>query len=373
MHDKVSTTVAVIGGGILGVATAAQLARSATDVVLITESELASGASGRSLSWLNSFLKHPPAYHRLRMEGMERYRAFARTHDAEDYLRFDGGIYWPTPGGADVDELVEHLTTVGYPVERLSPAEATARGLGLNEAVLPETGILHTTEDGWVDLPSLIRELSGEFVRDGGVIRTGVGKVTVEVQDGRVSAVVLGDGSRLPVDAVVMATGADVPEAAKAVGTAIEDSTPVAVLVRTKPVDVRLKAVINSPRIAVRPNVGGNLVLDRSWAEEHVVRHGDGTYSVPDEIVAKLLEEASAVLEGTPRLELDSVAMGPKPIPGDGHPVVGELDDVSGYFVAFTHSGATLGLILGELLAQEVLGRRSPLLDAFRPGRFARV
>jgi glycine/D-amino acid oxidase-like deaminating enzyme len=51
--------------------------------------------------------------------------------------------------------------------------------------------------------------------------------------------------------------------------------------------------------------------------------------------------------------------------------VLGALDEVPGYHVAFTHSGATLGLIVGELLADEVVsGEPSPLLAAFRPGRF---
>jgi glycine/D-amino acid oxidase-like deaminating enzyme len=40
--------------------------------------------------------------------------------------------------------------------------------------------------------------------------------------------------------------------------------------------------------------------------------------------------------------------------------------------VAFTHSGATLGLIAGELLADEVVNRRvHPLLQPFLPSRFA--
>ncbi|MCO6003808.1 hypothetical protein NE236_02340 [Actinoallomurus purpureus] len=44
---------------------------------------------------------------------------------------------------------------------------------------------------------------------------------------------------------------------------------------------------------------------------------------------------------------------------------------MTGRHVAFTHSGATLGLIAGELLADEIVtGERSPLLEAFRPGRF---
>src|SRR3712207_7925186 len=50
-------------------------------------------------------------------------------------------------------------------------------------------------------------------------------------------------------------------------------------------------------------------------------------------------------------------------VPGDGEPVLGALAEVSGYHVAFTHSGATLALIAGELLADEIVtGEPSRLL-----------
>jgi glycine/D-amino acid oxidase-like deaminating enzyme len=85
-----------------------------------------------------------------------------------------------------------------------------------------------------------------------------------------------------------------------------------------------------------------------------------------------LLAEASNVLQGNPKLELESYGVGRKPIPGDGDPVFGELQAVPGYFVAFSHSGATLGLIAGELLGYEIAtGARHPMLATFRPERFA--
>ena len=63
--------------------------------------------------------------------------------------------------------------------------------------------------------------------------------------------------------------------------------------------------------------------------------------------------------------------MGPKPVPGDGEPVLGQVDDVAGLYVAFTHSGATLALIVGELLAYEILrGAAHPLLADFSARRF---
>ena len=113
-------------------------------------------------------------------------------------------------------------------------------------------------------------------------------------------------------------------------------------------------------------------MMDSGWSEREVVPREDGSYHVPEHVVPELLHEASAVLAGGPVLAAEACAVGPKPIPGDGQPVLGLVDGISGYHVAFTHSGATLGLIAGELVADEVVsGERNPLLDAFRPSRFA--
>jgi hypothetical protein len=65
-------------------------------------------------------------------------------------------------------------------------------------------------------------------------------------------------------------------------------------------------------------------------------------------------------MEGNPRLEVASVGVGGKPIPGDGEPVIGAVQAIPGYHVAFSHSGATLGLIVGELLAYEVATGAEP-------------
>src|SRR3712207_2822061 len=86
--------VAVLGGGVLGVSTARYLARGGADVVLLTESRLGSGASGRSLSWLNSAGQRSEDYHRLRMIGIDRYRTLACANPGVDWLRFDGGLTW---------------------------------------------------------------------------------------------------------------------------------------------------------------------------------------------------------------------------------------------------------------------------------------
>ena len=94
---------AVVGGGVLGVSTAHQLARAGAEVVLMTEGELTSDASGRSLSWLNSAGVRAEAYHRLRMAGLDRYRTLAAHHRVSDWLRFGGGLSWTTAAECSAD------------------------------------------------------------------------------------------------------------------------------------------------------------------------------------------------------------------------------------------------------------------------------
>jgi glycine/D-amino acid oxidase-like deaminating enzyme len=103
-----------------------------------------------------------------------------------------------------------------------------------------------------------------------------------------------------------------------------------------------------------------------------VTRAADGSYDVPAATVAELLAEASRLLTGDPPLAADRCGIGLKPVPGDGEPVLGRIEDVAGLYVAFTHSGATLGLIAGELLAYEIVrGTAHPMLAGFNARRFA--
>lgn len=216
-----------------------------------------------------------------------------------------------------------------------------------------------------------IRVLLVQFEALGGRLVHNAGKARVLVEGNRARGALLGDGSRIEADAVLLATGHWVPQLLAENGIHLPDQTPIALLVKTKPQAHPLRAVLNTPRVAVRPTPDGAFVLDSAWSEEGIVAGEDGTHTFPAGTTERLLEEASAVLEGRPPLELESYAMGPKPIPADGDPVFGELAEIPGYFVAFSHSGATLGLIAGEMLAREIAtGEPNPMLAPFRAARF---
>jgi len=364
--------VVVIGGGILGASTCAHLARGGADVTLVTAGSLADGASGRSIAWLNSSGDRTPEYHYLRLIALDRYRTWREQHpDSQGYLRFDGALKWAGEGESFRDTFAFERAN-GYDSIWVERDEVARFAPDVDPASVAEEGAIFNAGEGWVSLPDLIAALIAEAVADGATVVEHAGQARVDVVDGAAAGVILADGTRLAADQVVLATGPAVPAQLAALGVTVPDATPTAFVVFTEPVDAAVTTVLNTPRVAVRPTPDGRLVLDADWAEQSTSVADDGTITVPEESVAGLLEEASKVLAGHPTLTAARVGAGLKPIPGDGEPVAGPVPSIPGLYALFTHSGATLGLALGELAAEEILtGAPSPVLATFRLDRFA--
>ena len=366
--------VIVVGGGIFGVSTAVHLARLGIGTTIINDGPLANGASSRSLAWLNSARRRSDSYHRLRMAGIDRYRTLSAKYPDAAWLRFDGGLTWDADDASnDIAAVFDYERDLGYDAQLLEAEQIAKTTPGVDPRLVTRQGAIFNPGEGWVDLPSLIGVLAEEFLSLGGEIVTDAGRATINVEGGRARGVWTSNGTQWQADAVLLAAGGAVPAIAAEAGQHIGDGTPIALLVRTKPIDHPLKAVLNTPRVAIRPTPDGAFALDSAWSEEEVIVNADGTYEIKPSTLEGLLLEASRVLEGNPKLEIGDYGVGPKPIPGDGEPVFGELQAIPGYFVAFSHSGATLGLIAGELLADEIAtGKRHPFLADFRPERFSR-
>lgn len=371
MTTGTSPHVAVIGGGILGTSTAAYLARAGARVTLVTSGELADGASGRSIAWLNSSGDRSASYHYLRLAGIDRYRSWQAHHpESEAYIRFDGALKWAGPGES-FRSTFDFERRNGYDSLWVDRADIASIAPDVDPAAVAEEGAIYNPGEGWISMPDLIAALAADAVAAGATVHENVGHARVDVQGDEAVGVVLADGTRIAADHVVLATGPAVPADLASLGVTIPDATPAAFVLFTDPVDVTVRTVLNTPRVAVRPTPDGRLVLDADWAEQSVQVADDGSLTVPEASVEGLLAEASRVLAGHPTLTAQHVGAGLKPIPGDGDPAVGEVPGIRNLSALFTHSGATLGLILGELLADEIVtGTPSPLLADFRFHRF---
>ena len=206
MHSSPAVSrVAVIGGGVFGVSSAVHLARRGASVTLVTDGAPASGASGRSLSWLNSSRMRSPEYHRLRMIGIDRYRTLAARHPDADWLRFDGGLTWDADDASnEIAAAYAHERSIGYDALLLAADEIPAVTPGVDTRTIPRQGAIFNPGEGWVDLPSLVEVLLGEFAARGGRLVTDAGRASVDVVGGRATGVRTSDGGRFAADAVLL-------------------------------------------------------------------------------------------------------------------------------------------------------------------------
>ena len=367
-------TAVIIGGGIFGVSTAAQLVRMGVRVTVINDGPLGTGASGRSLAWLNSARRRSLPYHRIRQAGMERYRSFASQKTGVDWIKFDGGLTWDAADETnEIEQIFRYERDLGYEAELLSAKEVSARIEGVAGEAVTAQGAIFNPSEGWVDLPTLIQRLAKDITAAGGTIITDQGQADLILQNGRTAGASTANGKSYKADAVLVAAGASGPAILASHGVHIGDDTPIGLLVETKPVDHPLRVVLNTPRVAIRPTLNGAFFMASAWSEEEVIIHEDGNFEAMSETIRGLLDEARKVLDPEPELEVAAVHIGPKPIPEGGDPVFGEVHALPGCFIAFSHSGATQGLIAGELLGEEIAyGMRHPMLECFRPERFNR-
>ncbi|MGW1788371.1 NAD(P)/FAD-dependent oxidoreductase [Streptomyces tubercidicus] len=121
------------------------------------------------------------------------------------------------------------------------------------------------------------------------------------------------------------------------------------------------------PHIEIRPDGDTSAVL-HSREIDALIDTGED----PAELARLLHESARHVVPELGNSRIAQTRVADRPIPADGFPSVGAVPTVPGYYEAVSHSGITLGPVIGQLLASEILGgKRDAMLADFCPERFS--
>jgi glycine/D-amino acid oxidase-like deaminating enzyme len=122
----------------------------------------------------------------------------------------------------------------------------------------------------------------------------------------------------------------------------------------------------------IRPDGGGRIMMRHTDFDALVAI--DTPVSPVPAVCDDLLARVRRVLPGLAGGAIEAVRIGIRPIPGDGHSVVGTVPGVSGLSLLATHSAVTLGSLLARLLSREIVStERDERLQPFRPERFLRA
>jgi glycine/D-amino acid oxidase-like deaminating enzyme len=364
--------VAVIGAGMLGAASAYRLAQSGQRVALIEAHEPAAGASGNSFAWLNAVSKEPEAYHRLNAAGVAEYAGLAAELGTEIGYHGGGSLHWAEneTGQLAMQRRVALLTERGYPARWIS-RDAALRlepGLSIGEDV---PGAAYYPDEGWLDAPRLVRAFVNRALAEGAELLRGAPVDRLHPDDGRGTTMTtrLGDAHARQ---ILICAGTGTPALLAPLGVSLPVGRVPGLLAVTTPPAALPGRVIYAPGVHFRADVSGGLLLGADDVDEHTTEATPP--GAPPPFAEPLLQRLRRHFPAARSASLAEVRVGVRPMPADGHTIAGLVPGLGNIWVLVTHSGITLGPLLGRLIAQEIAGAPpDPLLAPFRPDRFLAV
>ncbi|GAA3661336.1 NAD(P)/FAD-dependent oxidoreductase [Microbacterium marinilacus] len=370
---RARTRIAVVGAGVIGMAVARELAVRGAEVTIVERDRVGAGASGTTFAWVNSNGKAPESYHQLNVAGLRAHRRLqARERTRAPWFVPSGTIEWSDSAEGDirVRERVERLEELAYPVEEITVDRLRKAAPGIEPGAVmsawrfPAEGYVH---------PALLLARLWDEAREHGARLIAPASVVDVVEHGDVVTLSLDDGGEWIGDQVVIAAGRWSSSIALMLGRSvamIDADLPGRVgcsfLGYTAPMPVQLGVNLISPALNLRPDGGGRMLLQSPRLDRSA--DPSRTYDRDGPVGRELLRELRRLFPEVGPIRLERMAVGQRSRPADGLPAVGRLSERA--YLAVAHSGITLSLVLGELVAAEMLDDdRSALLDDYAPDR----
>jgi glycine oxidase len=350
--------VAVVGGGIIGLACAWYAARRGMSVVVLERDRLGGGASDVAAGMLAPVTEADfgeDELLRLNLSAAERWPAFAKELEAASRMNTgfrESGALVVAADRDDAEELhrlVELHAELGLPSRWLAPRECRALEAGLSPRV---RGAIHAPHDHQADPAATVKALAAacrsagvelsehvevaELVRTGGAV-TGVATATAEIA----------------ADTVVVAAGAWSAALAPDAPPVRPVKGQIATLRAPDP-SLAPRHVVRTPRCYMLTRDDGRVVLGATVEERgfDVSTTADGAF--------RLLEAAREVLPDVGELEWVGIRAGLRPGTPDNLPVVGQgTEDGLVWATGHYRNGVLLAPLAGETVAAILTAERA--------------
>jgi glycine/D-amino acid oxidase-like deaminating enzyme len=360
----------IVGGGIVGAATAAACARTGMHIALVERDVIGGGATAAGMGHI-VVMDDSEAQFALTRYSQQLWSAIASSLPA--------GAEYEVPGtlwiAADDDEMAEAERKLklyhhhDVPAQILTPREISEIEPNLRTGL---AGGLLVPEDAVVYPPTAALHLADLAESLGATLM-----VRREVKELGAGGVLLVDGEELAAPFVINATGACAPELTGNIPVrkrkghlVITDRYPGFVrhqLVELGYLKSAHSVVSDSVAFNVQPRKTGQVLIGSSR------QYGDETSNVDQQIVSAMLLRASAYLPSLGSLNATRVWTGFRAATPDKLPLIGPVSHDQTVWLATGHEGLgiTTSLATGEMLAMALSGGPMPIpLDPYLPSRF---
>lgn len=374
--------VVVIGGGVVGSATAYFLAQAGKKVVLVDKGYKAGEASAANAAFVWSITRKPGIDIRLAMHSFSVHRQLQDELDKDFEYVHNGGLL-VIDDEAQFPFVEAHLTARaedGYPLEMIDAKQVFELEPLLNrERIL---GAVFSADDGTTNPIFLVVSLNLQAQKLGAKIFHHTEVKGIEVQGGKVKGVMTDKGT-IQTDTVVNAAGSWGCFIGEMVGLKV----PITPFQLAMLVTEQLPPCISHPimgasymmeedtgkkgglecGLIMSQQAAGNLLIGASWRDT-----GYDKTMIQEEI--ELM--ASVNVQGMPMLKDVRVIRSYAnffPHTEDDLPILGKVDGVEGFIMACGHNGHGIGMGPGSgKMIQELIctGETSIPLDELSLSRF---
>jgi D-amino-acid dehydrogenase len=371
---------AVIGGGLLGTATAYHLVSAGARTLLVDRADAGRATdAGAGILSPETNSRDPEAWFRLAVEAVQYYPALhtrLRDEQAGDTGYARCGQLVVAVSDDEIEPFArarrivfERQTSRGLPKPEDLHEVSAAEARELFPPLAPVHGAIYSRVAARVDGRLLNRALLTAAEARGLVVRQGsVDRLVLEA--GTVKGVVIG-GQTVAAGAVAIAGGAW----SEAFATQLGVTIPVAPQ-RGQIIHLGLRGTDTSRWPVVSAFHHHYMV---AWPDSRVVAGATretGSGFTPQTTAAgvrEVLSEALRVAPGLASAEIREIRVGLRPFTSDTLPVLGPVPGVAGVYLVTGHgpTGLTLGAFSGKLVAAQMLGKAPETdLTAFSVTRF---
>jgi glycine/D-amino acid oxidase-like deaminating enzyme len=360
----------IVGGGIVGLATAAACAQAGMRIALVERDVIGGGATAAGMGHI-VVMDDSEAQFALTRYSQVLWSELARVLPANAEYEAPGTLWL----AADDEEMGEAERKLKYYRDRNVPTRLlNARELAKLEPNIGPglVGALLVPEDA-VIYPPMAALYLAHVAKDLGVTLL-LGRNAIEMGNGRV---LLADGQELAASCTINATGAwaaelggEIPVKKRKGHLVITDRYPGYVrhqLVELGYLKSAHSVTSNSVAFNVQPRKTGQILIGSSR------QYGDETSSVDQQILSAMLQRASLYMPSIGSLNAVRVWTGFRAATPDKLPLLGPSLHDGTVWLATGHEGLgiTTSLSTGALLAAALTGRPSSIsLDPYLPSRF---
>ena len=362
--------ILVVGGGIIGCATALELAKAGCAVTLLERGTPGGEASGAAAGLLMPLGDAPDTtFAKLAIESWRRYPAVVselRERTGIDVEHVTRGMIYPLATAEDVraaEARLRHDWAREVGIEAWDAGDVRSREPALASHV---RGAMFVRGDQWVNNQRLVVAYAQAAAGAGVAMMTGTAVSRVLVEDGRARGVVA-DGERHEADAVLMAAGAWTGALAASFGARLRVEPRRGQMLALAHVPAILTHGVHGDDIYLVPRASGELLIGATVEKAGFQR------AVTAAGIAGLLSAAINLVPGLGQLPITRTWFGFRPWVPDSLPVLGPWPGIEGLFVATAHhrNGILLAPITARLMT-ECMTHGQPSIDIkdFLPNRF---